>query len=125
MTKWTEADWHKPPMSVGEVNRSGASRQQKYRNEKCVYNGQNFDSLKEMEDYKAFKLEELSGAIRAVVRQVSFPLQGSTRRVRVDFMVVAKDLAIRFVDSKGHATKEWLLKQKLVLDVYGIRIETI
>lgn len=127
MSRWTEADLvalqNRPPLSAHRVKPT--SKAVKYRTIECVWQGLKFDSKKELEDYKNFKLQEAAGAIRSVVRQVSFPLQGSTRRIRVDFMVVEITGGIRWFDSKGHATQEWLLKQKLVLDAYGIEIQTI
>jgi len=111
--------------SAGQMKRDGSSRQQKYRNQQCTFQGLKFDSLKELEDYKAFKFQELQGAIRAVVRQVSFPLQGAERRIRVDFMIVENDGRIRFVDSKGFATPEWKSKRDQVKSAYNIEIETI
>ena len=97
----------------------------KYRNKKLTWQGLQFDSQKELRDYQMLKSQELAGSIRAVVRQVSFPLQGSTRRIRVDFMLVETDGRIRFCDSKGFATPEWLGKQKQVLEAYGIEISII
>lgn len=123
----TEEQWrdlqNKPPLGPKSV--LPLSRQQKYRNEHCTWQGLTFDSKKEMEDYKAFKLQEASGQIRAVIRQVSFPLQGSTRRIRTDFVIVEHDGRLRFVDSKGFETPEWKLKRQMVEEAYGIVIETI
>ena len=118
MARWTEADWRKPPLSVGAVN-------SKYNNRRVVWQGLQFDSQKELDDYKRLKLQEAAGEVRAVIRQVSFPLQGSTRRIRVDFVIVENDGRIRWMDSKGFVTSEWELKQKLVRDAYGLEIETI
>lgn len=113
----------RPPLSARAVK--PLTKVQKWHNQHCTWQGLKFDSKKELEDYKAFKLQEAAGVIRSVIRQVSFPLQGSTRRIRVDFLIVESDGRIRFVDSKGKATPEWLGKQKQVLDAYGISIETI
>lgn len=114
---------NRPPLSARAVK--PLTKVQKWHNEHCLWQGLKFDSKKELADYKSLKLQEAAGAIRAVVRQVSFPLQGSTRRIRVDFLIVEQDGRIRWCDSKGVATDKWLLKQKLVQDAYGITIEVI
>lgn len=125
--RWTEAELaayrSRPPLSAAAVR--DTAQKSKYYAKRCTWQGLQFDSLKELEDYKILKLQEAAGSIRSVVRQVSFPLQGSTRRIRVDFMVVELTGAIRWYDSKGFSTSEWLLKQKLVKDQYGLDIETI
>ena len=109
-------------LSAAQIKRGTTN---KYRNEALIFQGQRFDSKKELSDYQTLKLAEIGGKIRAVVRQVSFPLQGSTRRIRVDFMIVENDGRIRFCDSKGFATPEWLGKQKQIREAYGIDIQVI
>lgn len=96
----------------------------RHGNRKTLYQGQKFDSKHECEDFKGFELERAAGKIRAVVRQVSLPIAGSKRRIRIDFMIVENDGRIRWVDSKGHAEREWLLKRDIVQQAYGILIET-
>lgn len=122
--RWTEeqlAQWRERAGSP----LSGPARRSKYKAEKCTYQGLQFDSIKEMRDYKTLELQRAAGAIRGVARQVSITLPGSTRRVRIDFMVIQNDGVIRWLDSKGYQTPEFQLKQKLVRDAYGLEIETI
>lgn len=125
--RWTEEDLARlqarPPLSAAALRDN--AQKSKYYAKRCTWQGLQFDSLKELEDYKAFKFQEAEGAIRAVVRQVSFPLQGSTRRIRVDFLIVENDGKLRWFDSKGYATAEWLGKQKQVQEQYGLVIEII
>lgn len=84
-----------------------------------------FDSKREAELYQILKAQELANEIRSVVRQVSMPLPGdSRRRIRIDFMVIENDGRIRWMDAKGYATSEWKLKRDLVEKTYGIKIET-
>lgn len=97
----------------------------KYSNTKVEFQGQKFDSEGELKAYKAFKLQELAGAIRSVIRQVSLPLQGSNRRIRLDFVVVEKDGRIRWFDFKGYVTPAWASKRDQVQSAYGIDIEII
>ena len=97
----------------------------KYGNARVSFQGQKFDSQGELEAYKAFKLQELAGAIRSVIRQVSMPLQGSGRRIRLDFVVVENDGRIRWFDFKGYITPAWASKRDQVQSAYGITIEII
>lgn len=97
----------------------------KYGNRKVHFQGQKFDSGGELEAYKAFKLQELAGSIRSVIRQVSLPLQGSNRRIRLDFVTVENDGRIRWFDFKGYMTPAWASKRDQVQSAYGITIELI
>lgn len=97
----------------------------KYGNVKVTFQGQKFESEGELEAYKAFKLQELAGAIRSVIRQVSMPLQGTNRRIRLDFVVVENDGRIRWMDFKGFVTPAWAFKRDQVQSAYGIAIELI
>lgn len=97
----------------------------KYGNVKVEFHGQKFDSEGELKVYKDLKLQELSGDIRSVIRQVSLPLQGSNRRMRIDFLIVNKDGSIRWCDFKGYATPEWMAKRDQIQSAYGLNIEII
>lgn len=97
----------------------------KYGNTKVTFQGQKFDSEGELKAYKDLKLQELAGDIRSVIRQVSLPLQGSNRRMRIDFVVVENDGRIRWMDFKGFMTPEWASKRDQVQSAYGIAIELI
>lgn len=134
MTRWTAADlvtatarmreWIAQPLNVrGKeiVDR----RRAKYRNVHCDWQGQRFDSKRECERYKEFKLQEIAGSIRAVIRQVSMPLPDTTQRIRVDFLVVNNDGTNTWYDAKGFETPHWRAKRKQVFDAYGITIQLI
>lgn len=56
---------------------------------------------------------------------MSLPLPGSTRRIRIDFMIVEKNGAIRFYDSKGYDTPMGKLKRQQVFEGYGIEVRLI
>jgi hypothetical protein len=107
--------------TVEIVNRSLS----KYRNDRIEAQGLTFDSKREYEAFKAFELQRLSGAIRACVRQVSFQLPGTNRRIRIDFMVVENDGMIHWYDAKGFETQAWNLKRIQVKDAFGINIQLI
>lgn len=135
-TRWTAHDLAKVNARIqariadpvaktsGHINVPVAKRT-KYRNIRAVWQGEKFDSQKELRDYKHFLLEKLAGNIRAVVRQVSFRLPNTSRRIRVDFIVVENDGTLRWKDSKGKACDKWLLKRQIVQDAFGITIEHI
>lgn len=134
MTRWTAADlatantrmreWIAQPMTMhGEeiVDR----RRSKYRNERAIWQGHTFDSKRELEKFKEFELLRVAGKIRSCVRQVSFQLPGTKRRIRIDFLVVRPDGSLQFFDAKGFETSEWRLKRQQVFDAYGITINLI
>lgn len=126
--RWTEAEVAhllKAPLSAAAVGRRSSAAAAKYRNERCVWRGLKFASLREMEHYKEFKLEEAAGTIRAVIRQVSLPLKDSMRRIVVDFLIILNDGGYRWKDSKGKETTEWRGKRDQVRTQYGIDIELI
>lgn len=96
----------------------------RHGNQKCVYQGQKFDGKHELKTFQDLELQRAAGQIRAVVRQVSMPIAGSKRRIRLDFMVVCNDGRIRWIDAKGFCEREWSLKRDLVESSIGIVIET-
>ena len=115
----------------------------KYRNKKIQVNGETFDSMKELRRWRDLKLLEKAGEITELRRQVPFELlpnqrepdkigpRGGIKKGRIierkavyvaDF--VYKDRAGREVieDCKGMRTKDYVLKRKLLLFRFGIRI---
>lgn len=130
--RWTMADAVAAQTRMGSIparlqrasQAPPAPTRKRHNNSKVDWQGMKFDSKHELEDFKGFELERLAGKIRAVIRQVSIPLPGSRRRIRLDFVIVTNEGGIRWVDSKGHAEREWLLKRDVVQQAYGITIET-
>lgn len=100
-------------------------RRGKYFNEKIDWQGHRFDSKRELEKFKEFELQRAGRQIRACVRQVSFQLPGTHRRIRIDFMVVENDGSIHWYDAKGFETEAWNLKRAQVKDAFGIHIQLI
>lgn len=126
MARWSEQDLAQVNARLQQQIGSPftPAPQSKYGNQKVWHNGQRFDSKLERQWWKNFELQRLAGDIRAVIRQVSLPLPGSGRRMRVDFVVIELTGNIRWIDAKGYPTKEWLLKRDIIEQAYGIRIET-
>jgi len=89
----------------------------KYGNKKTVVDGIKFDSKKEADYYVRLKLAKQSGDLVMFQMQVPFLLPGGVKYL-VDFQEFWADGAVRFVDVKGHRTKEYIMKKKMVEDVH-------
>lgn len=124
--RWTESDIVAARSRLaGYSERERPKKRSKYRNVKTVLQGQVFDSKREVSHWKDFQEQQHFGAIRGVVRQVSFSLPSTRRRIRVDFMVVENDGRIQFYDSKGYEGAVSKLKRQTVFDAYGIEIKLL
>jgi len=103
----------------------------KYRSQKCEYEGKKFDSKKEMLRYIYLSQLEKAGEIKDLRCQVRFELLPSQR---IEGKVVERPVyyIADFVytqngeevveDTKGMRTREYVIKRKLMLQRYGIRI---
>jgi Protein of unknown function (DUF1064) len=134
MSRWSEADLARVSLKLRQAvaqplepttGFQKADRRRKYRNKPLHFQGQNFDSQREFEKWKDFELQRIAGAIRSVIRQVSMPLPGTSRRIRVDFLVIEPDGKHVWYDAKGFETEAWRLKRQQVFDAYGITIHLI
>lgn len=108
----------------------------KYNNKKITVNGQIFDSKKEASRYKELRLLEKAGAIHDLRMQVKFTLIPAQRdeatgkvierecSYKADF-VYEEDGKTVVEDVKGFRTKEYIIKRKLMLYQYGIRIREV
>jgi len=123
--RWTESDLDAARKRISGYDRPRMLKRSKYRNVKAQWQGQTFDSHYELECFQTFEQQRVLGAIRSVVRQVSMPLPGSRRRIRVDFLIVENDGNQRWMDAKGFETALSKLKRDQVRDAYGITIEVI
>ena len=115
----------------------------KYKAKKVTVNGITFDSKKEAKRYGELVLLERAGKISDLEMQVKFELIPSQR---IDGKVVERactyvadfvyyepiccgDLVIGrkpiVEDTKGFKTKDYIIKRKLMLFVYGIRVKEI
>lgn len=107
----------------GEAGRPNAAKPSKLGNVRISWQGQVFDSKRELKRYQEFEQQRALGAIRAVIRQVSLPLPGTRRRIRVDFLVVENGGQLRWFDAKGFETQWSKLKRDQIREAYGIEIE--
>lgn len=128
MTRWSEADLARVQSNLhrpSNTPRAPAAKPPKYRNVRTQYQGQVFHSKRELEAWKAFKLQALAGGIRAVIRQVSLTIPESTRRIRLDFLIIENDGTHRWFDAKGFETAEFRLKADILRSAYGITVQLI
>lgn len=103
----------------------------KYHNKKVTINGETFDSKKEAARWQELLLLQRAGKISHLNRQVTYELIPSQyidgkcveRSVKyvADFVYKEKgNLVVE--DTKGMKTPEYVVKRKLLLYTYGIRI---
>ena len=122
----------------------------KYSNKKSIFNGMTFDSKKELRRYKELLLLKEAGTIQNLQTQVKFVLIPTQREASSEVYkkgpnagklkpgkVIEKECAYiaDFVysengkmiveDTKGFKTKEYIIKRKLMLYNYGIRVKEI
>lgn len=107
----------------------------KYNSKKTVVDGQIFDSKKEANRYQELLLLEKAGVIKNLSRQVKFVLIPSQRdesgkvverecSYKADF-TYEDGIKTVVEDVKGYRTKEYIIKRKLLLWQYGIRIREV
>lgn len=107
----------------------------KYHSRKTVVDGQKFDSKKEARRYQELLLLEKAGVIKNLSRQVKFVLIPSQRdengkvverecSYKADF-TYEEGIKTVVEDVKGYRTKEYIIKRKLMLYQYGIRIREV
>lgn len=111
------------------------SQYNKYRNQKCVYGDMTFDSKKERDRYIQLRVMENAGLIQNLRRQVKYEvipkqvdvmghvIERATAYV-ADF-VYEKDGETVVEDTKGERTRDYIIKRKLMLWRYGIRVQEI
>ena len=125
--------------------RNARGRQNKYHNRKIERDGLVFDSAKEYRRWCDLQLLQASGMISNLRRQVEFPLlpvqrepdtvgpKGGKKKGKViekgvsyvaDF-VYDEDGQQVVEDTKGMRTREYILKRKMMLYTYGIRIREV
>lgn len=114
----------------------------KYKNRKAVIDGITFDSRKEADRYMELRLLEKAGEIQNLHRQVKFVLipkqyskteftkKGKQRLAEHECSYVAdfvykKGRETIVEDTKGYRTADYIIKRKLLLYMYGIRIKEI
>lgn len=106
----------------------------KYHAKKTELDGITFDSRKEAQRYAELKLLERSGAIHNLRRQVRYELIPAQKKdgktierachYIADFVYEENGKTV-VEDVKGYRTKEYVLKRKLMLQVYGIELREV
>lgn len=122
----------------------------KYNNKKVTIDGETFDSKKEARRYSELKLLLMAGKIRDLERQVKYVLIPAQydiqerygkrgQRLKDGRVLLEKECAyiadFKYIDAesgeliiedaKGMRTKDYIIKRKLMLSVYAIRIKEI
>ena len=106
----------------------------KFGNKKVLVDGMTFDSKKEARRYAELKMMEKVGAISSLECQKTFELIPKQRdengkAVRnceyvADFVYIDAKTGQQVVeDVKGFKTKDYIIKRKLMLKVYGITVK--
>ena len=106
-----------------------AKKRSKWRNVPTVVDGIRFASGKEAAAWQELRIQERSGLIRDLERQVSFDLTVGgvlVCRYIADFVHVDAATGERVVsDAKGARTREYKLKNRLMLACHGITIREV
>lgn len=124
--------------------------ERKYRNRKQTVNGIRFDSMREAARYKELLLMQKAGVIKGLELQVRFvlipeqrgpspgvyrsgPHKGEPKPGCIiekeccyiaDFVYLENGAAV-VEDAKGVRTREYIIKRKLMLERYGIRVREV
>ena len=119
------------------------NRTPKYRNRKVERDGMTFDSKKEYTRWCELKLLEQAGEIKDLQRQVKLVLipaqrepdiigkRGGIKKGKLlehevsyvaDFIYTDKDGKWVVEDTKGMRTKDYVIKRKMLLFLWGIKI---
>ena len=106
----------------------------KYHNRKITVNGETFDSIKEYQRFRELQLLERAGEISDLRRQVPhllIPAQYDGKKCVerecnyiADFEYLENGKKV-VEDTKGYKTPEYIIKRKLMLLCYGIRIKEV
>lgn len=122
---------------ITRIHAGGLNQAGKYGNKRVqTADGQTFDSHKEYSRYLELKLLERGGYIKNLRRQVAFELLPSQKRdgkvierpvvYKADFVYEEDgEEVVEDVKSEATKTKEYILKRKLMLWQYGIRIKEV
>lgn len=106
----------------------------KYNARKVRLDGITFDSKAEAKRYAELLMLERAGAISDLQRQVEFTLIPAQKidgmcveracKYKADFVYLENGKRV-VEDVKGLKTKDYIIKRKLMLYVYGIRIKEV
>lgn len=96
----------------------------KYNSKKIVINGISFQSKKEANRYIDLQILQKAGDVDFFLRQTPFHLPGKTRYY-CDFVVFWSDGEVTFEDVKGVKTEVFMLKKRMVEDIYNVEIKLL
>lgn len=143
MFRWTEEEFEaycvKRGLTYSTSSAANKTTNNKYGNRKIIIDGIERDSIAESNRFEQLKILQRVGTIQNLQYQVKYELipkqQGQYRNERAvtyiaDYVydVVMPDGSLRQVveDCKGHRTKDYIIKRKLMLYIHGISVkETI
>jgi hypothetical protein len=95
--------------------------QHKFKAIQTVCDGIKFSSKKEAKRYNELKCLQSNKDVIFFLRQVPFYLPGNTKYV-CDFQVFWSDGNVTFEDVKGFKTPTYILKKKMVENLYPITL---
>lgn len=101
----------------------------KFKANKTILDGIQFDSKREAKRYSELKLLERAGVIQNLRLQVKFELipkqQGERACTYIADFVYEENGQTVVEDAKGMKTKDYIIKRKLMLWIHGIKIREI
>ena len=107
-------------------NRVPEKKKAKYNSVKVEFEGEIFDSKKELRRYKELQLHLKAGAIKELKRQVPYELnEGGSHSLKyyADFVYIRVDTGEEIVeDAKGFKTREYIKKKRLMKKIHNITI---
>jgi hypothetical protein len=96
----------------------------KFNAKQTVCDGIKFSSKKEAKRYEQLKKLQSTGNILFFLDQVPFRLPGGVK-YRCDFMIFWEEGTVTIEDVKGFRTETYIIKKKMVEDLYSIEIMEI
>ena len=105
-----------------EIKFSSFRRKKKYGNKSAEYNGARYDSKFESKVAQELDLRKAAGELVEIQRQVTISLDVNGYHVcnyRIDFIATHVDGMVEYIEAKGFATREWMLKWKLFEALYA------
>lgn len=110
--------------TIAQLNKLKGSGKSKYRNQKTIIEGIQFDSKKEAARYKDLVLLVKAGKISELQLQQTFPIVVNGKKVCkyiADFTYIENGKLV-VEDTKGMRTPLFKLKAKLFEAIYGYKI---
>jgi dissimilatory sulfite reductase (desulfoviridin) alpha/beta subunit len=94
----------------------------KFNAKPMVIDSIRFSSKKEASYYANLIIRQKASEVLFFLRQVPFHLPGNVRYI-VDFVEFWADGSVHFADVKGLRTPTYIMKKKMIEDIYPIEIE--